>query len=116
VTVVPDTGDMWTRRPFGSVQLHVEWRTPAKVEGEGQVYDIAFLAPKFGRGGGVERPAMMTVLHNGVLVQNQVTLEGPTLYIGEPSYEKHAARLPLMLQEHDNPVSFRNIWIRELED
>ncbi len=168
VTVVPDTGDIRTRRPFGSVQLHLEWRTPAKVEGEGQergnsgvylmglyevqvldsyknrtysngqagsiykqhnplvnasrgpgewqVYEIVFLAPRFGSDGGVERPATMTVLHNGVLVQNHVTLEGPTMYIGTPRYHKHAAMLPLMLQDHDNPVSFRNIWIRQLEE
>jgi hypothetical protein len=56
----------------------------------------------------------MTVFHNGVLIQNHVELRGPTLYIGEPSYEPHAEREPLMLQDHDNPVSYRNIWVREI--
>jgi len=94
---------------------HIPLANPSRKPGEWQVYDIVFLAPKFGRGGRVERPATMTILHNGVLVQNHVTLAGPTRYIGEPSYETHAARLPLTLQEHDNPVSYRNIWVRELE-
>lgn len=56
----------------------------------------------------------MTVLHNGVLIQNHVELAGPTTYIGMPRYQAHAEKLPLMLQDHDNPVSFRNIWMREL--
>lgn len=60
-------------------------------------------------------PPMITVIHNGVLVQNHVKLRGPTLYIGIPEYavEKHEAAA-LVLQDHGNPVSFRNIWIREL--
>jgi hypothetical protein len=57
----------------------------------------------------------MTVFHNGVLIQNHVELRGPTLYIGVPEYEAHADRLPLMLQDHGNPVSYRNIWVREIE-
>ena len=56
----------------------------------------------------------MTVFHNGVLVQNHVTLEGPTVFRGAPQYEAHADRLPLMLQDHRNEVSYRNIWVREL--
>ena len=57
----------------------------------------------------------MTVLHNGVLIQNNVSLRGPTLYIGIPEYSirKHGA-MPLVLQDHGNPVAYRNIWIREL--
>lgn len=62
----------------------------------------------------LERPAAMTVLHNGVLVQNHVTLEGPTVFRGAPRYEAHADRLPIMLQDHRNEVSYRNIWVREL--
>lgn len=58
----------------------------------------------------------MTVLHNGVLVQNHVTLAGPTVFRGAPRYEAHADRLPIMLQDHRNPVSYRNIWVRELPE
>ena len=55
----------------------------------------------------------MTVLHNGVLIQNNVSLTGPTIYIGAPAYEAHGD-LPIVLQDHDHKVSFRNIWVREL--
>jgi len=167
ITVTPGAGDLYTKRSFGDVQLHIEWRSPVEVVGEGQgrgnsgvflmsryevqvldsfenrtysngqagsiykqyiplvnasrppgqwqSYDIIFCAPRFRSDATLERPATMTVLHNGVLVQNHVTLRGPTLYIGEPVYEAHPAKAPLMLQDHGNPVSFRNIWVRELE-
>lgn len=167
VTVAGGTGDIRTREGFGDVQLHIEWRTPAEVAGEGQgrgnsgvflmgryelqvldswrnrtysngqagsiykqhmplvnasrppgewqTYDIVFEAPRFDTDGGLRRPAFMTVFHNGVLIQNHAELAGPTLYTGVPAYEAHADRLPLMLQDHGNPVSYRNIWLRELE-
>ena len=57
----------------------------------------------------------MTVFHNGVLIQDHFALKGPMVYIGEPAYEAHPAKLPLMLQDHGNLVSFRNVWVRELE-
>ena len=166
VTVVPGTGNLVTKRAFGDVQLHIEWRTPSVIEGEGQgrgnsgvflmeryevqvldsyenttysngqagsiykqhiplvnasrppgewqSYDIIFMAPRFGDDGTLSRPATFSVLHNGVLIQNHVTVEGRTVFIGEPEYEAHDAKAPLMLQEHGNPVSYRNIWIREL--
>ncbi len=166
VTVVAKTGSLVTRRAFGDVQLHIEWRTPAVAEGEGQErgnsgiflmeryevqvldsyenstyvngqagsiykqhaplvnasrgpgewqsYDILFTAPRFRSDGSVERPATFTVLHNGVLIQNHVEVKGTTTYIGEPRYEPHEAKAPLALQDHGNPVSYRNIWIREL--
>jgi hypothetical protein len=166
VTVVPRTGSIRTRQGFGDVQLHIEWRTPAQVRGEGQdrgnsgiyfmqryelqvldsyenqtysngqagsiykqhiplvnasrppgdwqSYDVVFMAPRFASDGTLLRPAYMTVFQNGVLIQNHVELEGPTLYIGEPEYEAHADRLPLLLQDHGNPVSYRNIWAREI--
>lgn len=168
LTVVPDTGTLITRRSFGDVQLHIEWRSPSEVVGEGQdrgnsgvflmglyevqildsfdnltysngqagsiykqfipevnasrapgawqSYDIVFTAPRFAADGQLEQPATMTVLHNGVLIHNHVTLRGPTVFIGEPAYEAHESKLPLTLQDHDHPVSFRNIWIRELHD
>jgi hypothetical protein len=166
-TVVAGTGSIQTRRGFGDVQLHIEWRTPEEVRGEDQgrgnsgvylmglyelqvldsyqnrtysngqaasiykqhaplvnasrppgvwqSYDVIFHAPRFAADGSLERSATMTVLHNGVLVQDHAVLRGPTLYIGEPSYSPHEPKRPLMLQDHGNPVSFRNVWIRELD-
>ena len=166
VTVVAGAGSLTTKRRFGDVQLHLEWRTPSVVEGEGQgrgnsgvflmeryevqvldsyenetyvngqagaIYkqhiplvnparrpgvwqscDIVFMAPRFSADGAVEQPATFTVLLNGVLIQNHVTVFGTTVNIGEPEYEAHAAKEPLMLQDHTNPVSYRNIWVREL--
>ena len=166
VTVVRGTGDIITRELFGDIQLHVEWRTPAIIEGEGQgrgnsgiiiqqryevqvldsyenrtysngqaasiykqhipevnasrppgewqSYDIFFTAPRFADDGSLTTPAYVTVVHNGVLVHNDVEIAGPTRFIGEPSYEPHPLKQPLQLQDHANPVSFRNIWVREL--
>lgn len=81
--------------------------------GEWQVYDIYWKAPKFSTGGTLESPAMITVVLNGVVVQNNYILKGNTPYIGLPEYNAHG-RLPLMLQDHGTAVSFRNIWIRNL--
>jgi hypothetical protein len=158
--------DQQTRRAFGDVQLHLEFRTPAKVvskgqgrgnsgvffmglyelqvldsyqndtyvngqagsiykqhpplvnasrpPGEWQTYDVVFIAPRFAVDGTLASPARLTAFHNGVLVQHDVVLTGPTEYRGQPKYKAHAARLPLMLQDHRNPVAYRNIWIREL--
>lgn len=166
MTVVKGTGAIKTKQGFGSVQLHIEWRTPSEVVGEGQgrgnsgiflqdqyevqvldsynsktysngqagsiykqhiplvnacrppgewqTYDIIYKAPKFNGQGELVSPAYVTVIQNGVLVQNHVALKGPTQYIGKPEYKAHADKLPLQLQDHSNPVSFRNIWIREL--
>lgn len=165
VIVVKGTGDISTKRSFGDVQLHVEWRTPDVVVGEGQErgnsgvylmgryelqvldsyrnetyvngqagsiykqypplvnasrppgewqsYDVIFHAPRFRPDGSLERPATFTVLQNGVLIQDHVEVKGSTVYIGEPRYEAHG-KGPLLLQDHGNPVSYRNLWIREL--
>jgi hypothetical protein len=165
-------GDLRTKRAFGDVQLHVEWRAPAEVKGssqdrgnsgvffmglyelqildssnnetyvngqagsiykehaplvnaarapgEWQSFDIVFIAPRFTADGKLASPARLTAFHNGVLVQHDVALTGPTPngptfhQSTLPPYQAHAPQLPLMLQDHLNPVAFRNIWIREL--
>lgn len=86
----------------------------SKKPGEWQTYDIIFTAPKFGKEGRLITPARLTVIHNGVLIQNNVSLLGPTKYIGAPVYKEHDNKEPLMLQDHGDTVSYRNIWIREL--
>lgn len=164
--VVNGTGSIRTKRAFGDCQLHIEWATPAKVEGEGQgrgnsgvflmeryevqvldsyqnttyydgqaaavykqsaplvnasrkpgqwqSYDIIFHAPRRDATGKVVKPATITVLHNGVLVQDHFEILGSTYHDQTPHYEKHPDKAPLSLQDHGNPVRFRNIWIREL--
>ncbi|HUG11391.1 MAG TPA: DUF1080 domain-containing protein [Opitutaceae bacterium] len=167
MTVVPKSKDIRTRQGFGDVQLHIEFRCPAVVEGKGQgrgnsgiflmekyevqvldsyenttyvngqlgsiykqhpplvnvarapgewqQYDIVFVAPRFDGSGAVLSPARFTVLLNGVLVQHDVVLHGPTEWRGTPPFKAHPAKLPIRLQEHDSDlVSYRNIWIREL--
>lgn len=87
-----------------------------KAPGVWQTYDIIYTAPRFNEDGITYfTPPTITVLHNGVLVQNNVKMRGPTEYIGIPEYtvKKHGPG-PIVLQDHGNPVSFRNIWIREL--
>jgi hypothetical protein len=84
--------------------------------GEWQTYEIIFHGPRFGSAGNVVRPARVTVLHNGVLVQDNVELTGPTAHQRRPPYQPHPQKLPLKLQDHHNPVRFRNLWIRELAE
>ncbi|HEX3007920.1 MAG TPA: DUF1080 domain-containing protein [Bacteroidales bacterium] len=166
VTVKPGTGTIQTKRGFGDCQLHIEFREPTVITGDGQgrgnsgiflqglyevqvldcynnktysngqtaslykqhiplvnackkpgewqTYDIIYTAPRFGESGRVITPGYVTVIHNGVLAQNHVALWGTTEYIGSPRYSKHDLNLPIVLQDHGNLVSFRNIWIREL--
>lgn len=166
-TVVPKTGGIKTKEAFGDVQVHVEWRSPVEVKGNGQgrgnsgfflmgkyelqildsydndtytngqaasiykqhpplanamrppgewnTYDLVFTAPRFNNDGMLIAPARITVFHNGILVQNNVSLHGPTEYIGIPNYVAHPEKLPIHLQDHGNLVSFRNIWARKLD-
>lgn len=86
----------------------------SRPPGEWQSYDVVFTAPRFREDGALDSPARMTVFHNGVLIQNNFELQGSTFFHQPPAYEPHAARAPLSLQYHRNPVRFRNIWIREL--
>lgn len=87
----------------------------SRPPGEWQSYDVVFRAPRFDEAGGLARPARLTVFHNGVLVQDGVEPPGPTAHGSRPPYEAHEPRLPLELQDHGNPVRFRNIWIRKLD-
>lgn len=83
--------------------------------GQWQTYDIIFRRPIF-RGDKVVGPAIITVLHNGVLVQDHWTIEGTTAHKKRAKYKPHEDKLPLMLQNHGDPVRYRNIWIRELPE
>ena len=88
----------------------------SKKPGEWQTYDVIWNAPVFNENGSLKSAARVTVLHNGILIQNNVEIKGETVYIGAPFYKKHGPS-PIKLQDHGDPsepISFRNIWIREL--
>lgn len=172
-TVVKQVGDIQTRRHFRDYQLHLEWRIPTDITGEGQArgnsgvflafpggsrggyelqvldsyrnetyvngmagsiykqsiplvnasrppgewqtYDVEWTAPRFNPDGTLRSPARVTVLFNGVLVQDDFALLGTTVYTGRPAYHAFDGA-PIMLQAHGDPsppISFRNIWVRE---
>ena len=154
-----------TKQSFGDIQLHVEWRAPTEVSGDGQrrgnsgiflqgryelqiqdnynnptyvngqaasiykqqaplvnarrppgewqTYDVFYTAPRFDKIGLLLSPAYITVVHNGILVQHHTEIKGTIKFIGLPHYDPHGPA-PLHLQDHGNPVSFRNIWVRPL--
>ena len=166
MTVKRGTGLITTKESFGDCQLHIEWRTPAEVKGDGQgrgnsgiflmgryelqvldsynnktysngqagsiykqlvplvnasrgpgewqVYDVIFTAPRFSENGILQSQARITVFHNGVLDQNNASIWGGTEYIGIANYKSHGPKEPISLQDHGDPVSYRNIWIRPL--
>ena len=167
MTVKDKSGGIQTKRNFGDIQLHIEWKSPAEVQGENQsrgnsgvflqnryevqvldnndnptyvngqvgsiykqsiplamasvptgewnVYDIIYHAPEFDSEGNKTKSGTITVLHNGVLVQDHYEIIGTTEYIGWPKNPAHG-KAPISLQDHgDNSrVSYRNIWVREL--
>jgi len=174
MTVNKKAGNIETKQSFTDYQLHIEWRIPENITGEGQArgnsgvflasigpgddgyelqvldcynnstyvngqtasiykqsiplanacrkpgewqsYDVIWTAPRFNDDGTVKSTARVTVLHNGVLVQNNYELKGVTLYIGQPFYKKHGPS-PIKLQAHGDPsapISYRNIWVRPL--
>jgi sugar phosphate isomerase/epimerase len=88
----------------------------SRPPGEWQTYDIAFTAPRFTSGGTLEKPAVVTVLHNGVLVQNAMPFWGPTAHRKIDPYAPDSAKGPIALQDHGNPVRYRNVWIRKLNE
>ncbi len=89
---------------------------PARPPGQWNVYDIVFRRPRFDAAGRVTAPARITEFFNGVLVQDDVPLTGPTAYRHRPPYEVTPPTLPLALQDHGYPVRFRNVWIRQLPE
>jgi hypothetical protein len=86
----------------------------SRKPGEWQTYDIIFRAPRFDAAGHLVKSGVVTVLHNGVLIQDHVEILGTSTHKGHPRHKAHPPKQPLMLQDHKNPVQFRNIWIREL--
>jgi hypothetical protein len=114
--------DSWHNRTYRNGQAGAFYKQYAPLvnasrkPGEWQTYDIVFTAPRFGKDSTTYfTPPRATVFHNGILIQNNVALRGPTTFVGIPEYliKKHGAG-SIQLQQHGNPVAFRNIWIREL--
>ena len=83
--------------------------------GEWNTYDIFWTAPRFNEDGSLKSPAYITAVHNGVLILNHFELKGDTPYNRPPKYTAHEAKGPIGLQDHSNPVKFRNIWVREIK-
>jgi len=114
--------DSWNNRTYadghaGSVYgQYPPLVNASRPPGAWQSYDIIFHGPRFNDDGSLERPARITVLHNGVLVQDNVELTGPSSWMERPAYQRHPDKAPLRLQDHHNPVRYRNIWIRELTE
>jgi len=111
--------DSYNNRTYADGQaaaIYGQWPplvNAARRNGEWQTYDIVFEAPRF-EGGKLVKPAFQTVLWNGVVAHNRKEVIGATVYRNVAAYAPHAAELPLMLQDHENPVRFRNIWVRRL--
>ena len=104
----------------GTVGAIYAWKPPlvnaSRPPGEGQSYDIVFERPRFAADGKLLRPAYVTVFLNGVLVQNHQAFLGPTTWRAVAKYEPHGDSAPIHIQDHNSPVSFRNIWVRRLPE
>jgi 3-keto-disaccharide hydrolase len=111
--------DMWDNKTYADGQagaIYGQWpplANPARRPGEWNTYDILFEAPRF-EGEKVVKPVIFTVIYNGVVVQNHKASMGPMVYRQVAHYTPHPPEEPLMLQDHHNPVRYRNIWIRPL--
>lgn len=114
--------DSYNNKTYSNGQLGAIYKqviplaNPAKQPGEWQTIDVVWTAPKFNSDGSLKSPASVTSFINGVLMHNNVALKGETLYIGHPSYKAHGPS-SIKLQSHGDPskpISFRNIWVREL--
>jgi len=113
--------DSYNNRTYSNGQAgsiykqHIPLANACRPPGEWQTYDIIFTAPRFNeKDSTLKSPAYITVIHNGVLVQNHTAIWGGTEYIGIAEYKMHGPKEPIVLQDHGDAVSFRNIWIREL--
>ena len=82
--------------------------------GQWNTYDVIWTAPRFNEDGSLKSPAYITAIHNGVVIQNHFELKGDTPFNRPPQYNKHDSKGPISLQDHGNPVRFRNIWVREI--
>ena len=111
--------DMWDNKTYADGQagaIYGQWpplANPARRPGEWNTYDILFEAPRF-EGEKVVKPVIFTVIYNGVVVQNHKASMGPMVYRQVAHYTPHPPEEPLMLQDHHNPVRYRNLWIRPL--
>lgn len=86
----------------------------SRKPGEWQTYDILWTPPKFSTDGSLRSAPRLTVFHNGVVIQNNVELIGETGWLERAPFKAHSEKMPLALQDHGNPVRYRNIWVREL--
>jgi lysophospholipase L1-like esterase len=86
-----------------------------RAPGEWQTYDILFTRPRFTAAGLVAKPGRVSVVHNGVAIHADTVIKGPTAWHEPPAYKPHLDALPIRIQDHGNPVQFRNIWVRPIE-
>ena len=111
--------DSWDNPTYADGQagaIYGQWPplvNASRKPGEWQTYDVVYTAPHFNKDGQMTIPPYITVIHNGVVVQNHTAIQGTTPYIGQPNITPHGAG-PIKLQDHNNTTSFRNIWIREI--